>query len=114
MITTFHIYVIAVVFAAVALLIASLISNAIKFEGGANPSDPRKRRVWFWLIGLIATLANFLFGIFSYYYPAGNDYAKSQLIIAIGASTGICLVLYILLGFILSKIFKNGKLGNWF
>ena len=31
-----------------------------------------------------------------------------------GIATGVCFVVYILLGFILSKIFKNKKIGNWF
>jgi uncharacterized BrkB/YihY/UPF0761 family membrane protein len=114
MVTTVHVYVIAIVFALIFLLIAAIISNAIKFEGGANPTDPGKRKMWFWILGILAPLCNFLFGLFSYYYPASNPNAKAELIMAIGISTGVCLVLYILSGFILSKIFKNGKLGNWF
>ena len=34
------------------LLIAALISNIIKFEGGANPKDAGKRKVVFWLFFL--------------------------------------------------------------
>jgi len=29
-------------------------------------------------------------------------------------ATGVGFVVYVLLGFILSRMFKNGKLGNWF
>ena len=35
------------------LLIAALISNMIKFEGGANPKDAGKRKVVFWLFFLL-------------------------------------------------------------
>ncbi len=114
MVSTIPVYIISAAFAGVFLLIAALISNAIKFEGGANPKDPGKRKMWFWIIAIIGTLANLLFGLFSYYYPENNSYAKSQLITAIGIGTGICLVLYIVFGFVLSKVFKNGKIGNWF
>jgi len=41
------------IFAAVAsllfLLIAAAIASMIKFEGGSKPSDPGKRRLWFWV-----------------------------------------------------------------
>ncbi len=114
MVSTVPVYIISAVFAGVFLLIAALISNAIKFEGGANPKDPGKRKMWFWIMAIIGTIANLLFGLFSYYYPENNSYAKSQLITAIGIGTGICFLLYIVLGFVLSKVFKNGKLGNWF
>jgi uncharacterized membrane protein len=114
MVSTVPVYIISAVFAGVFLLIAALISNAIKFEGGANPKDPGKRKMWFWIMAIIGTIANLLFGLFSYYYPENNSYAKSQLITAIGIGTGICFLLYIVLGFLLSKVFKNGKLGNWF
>jgi hypothetical protein len=33
---------------------------------------------------------------------------------ALPIATAVGFVVYVLLGFILSKIFKNGKLGNWF
>jgi sulfoxide reductase heme-binding subunit YedZ len=114
MVSTFPVYIIAVVAALLFILIAALISNAIKFEGGANPKDPAKRKMWFWVLGILAPIANLLFGLFTYYYPEGNSYAKSKLITAIGIGSAITFVVYILVGFILSKIFKNGKLGNWF
>ena len=33
---------------------------------------------------------------------------------ALSLGTAAGFVLYLLLGFILSKIFKNGKIGHWF
>jgi sulfoxide reductase heme-binding subunit YedZ len=114
MVSTVPVYIISAVIAVVFLLIAILISNAIKFEGGAFPLDPIKRKRWFWVMGVIGAIANLLFGLFSYYYPENNSYAKSQLITAIGIGTGICFVLYVILGFILSATIKNGKINNWF
>jgi sulfoxide reductase heme-binding subunit YedZ len=114
MVTTFHVYIFAVLFSIVFLIVAAVISNAIKYEGGANPKDPGKRKMWFWVMGVLGTFTNFLFGFFNYYYPEGSNFAKNKLIIAIGIATLISFVIYIMLGFVLSKFFKNGKLGNWF
>lgn len=114
MVSTFPVYIIAVVAAFLFVLIAALISSAIKFEGGARPKDPAKRKMWFWILGILAPIANLLFGLLIYYFPEGNNYAKSKLITAIGISSAITFAVYILVGFILSKMFKNGKLGNWF
>jgi hypothetical protein len=33
---------------------------------------------------------------------------------AISIGAGVAFVLYLILGFILSKVFKHGKIGNWF
>lgn len=46
-------YFISIIFAAVVLLGAILISIIIPFEPGVNPKDPRKRRVWFWILALV-------------------------------------------------------------
>jgi len=114
MVSSLPVYIISIVFAGVFILFAALISNAIKYEGGANPKDPAKRKMWFWVLAILGSVSNLLFGLMSYYYPENNAYAKSQLITAIGTGTGICFVLYVVVGFVLSKVFKNGKLGNWF
>jgi len=114
MVSTFPVYIISVVAALVFIIIAALISSAIKFEGGARPKDPGKRKMWFWIMGILAPIANLLFGLFVYYFPQGNNYAKSKLITAIGIGSGICFVVYVVVGFILSASIKNGKINNWF
>jgi sulfoxide reductase heme-binding subunit YedZ len=114
MVSTFPVYIISVVGSLFFILIAALISNSIKFEGGAYPKDPGKRKMWFWIMGILAPIANLLFGLFVYYFPQNNNYAKAKLITAIGIGSAVTFIAYLLVGFILSKVFKNGKLGNWF
>jgi sulfoxide reductase heme-binding subunit YedZ len=114
MISTFPIYIIAAAFSGLFLLIAAIISNSIQFQGGSNPKDPGQRKMWFWVLAILSAISNLVFGLFYYYFPTDSAYAKSQLITAIGASTGLCFVLYVLLGYMLAKLFKHGKLGNWF
>ena len=107
-------YIIAVVIALFFLLIAAVISNLIQFEGGSNPKDKRKRKTWFWVLGSITPIVIFLYGFIivrpDILVPSMRD--KYTTAISIGA--GIAFVLYLVLGFVLSKVFKHGKIGNWF
>ena len=105
-------YIISIVVAAVVILIAALISNAIKFEGGANPKDPGKRKMWFWIM---AVLNPILFYILAGIVMVPSNRAdKETWLDSIPVALGIGFVLYIIIGFVLSKMFKHGKLGNWF
>ncbi|MEI8048737.1 MAG: hypothetical protein WCI92_15250 [Bacteroidota bacterium] len=105
-------YIVAGVVALCFLLIAALISTAIKFEGGSNPKDPKKRKMWFWIFAILTPIVNFILGYFVF-MPVGKV-AQNKFIIALSIATGLAFILYVLLGLILSKMFKNGKLGNWF
>jgi sulfoxide reductase heme-binding subunit YedZ len=105
-------YVISIVSALVCLLIAALISNAIKFEGGANPKDPAKRKLWFWVMGILTPVIGF--GIGFAMKPTKNQMEADKFTSALFIGIAVAFILYILLGFVLSKMFKNGKLGNWF
>ena len=108
-------YITSIITAGLFILIAAVISNAIKFEGGAIPKDPGKRKMWFWIMAILNPV---LFYVLSALLLAPNpendqmvyDDYKASLPIA----AGIGFVVYVILGFVLSKVFKNGKLGNWF
>ena len=106
-------YVIPIIAAGLMLLIAAVISNSIAFEGGVNPKDPRKRKIVFWILALInpvvAYAACLMLAPASSQVIAHNDYMSG---LPIG--TGIGFVPYIVVGFVVAKAFKTGKLGNWF
>ncbi len=105
-------YILSVIFATVVLLIAALISIAIKYEGGANPKDPGKRKMWFWIF---ATINPALFYVIAAFAMApSSKRAFEEWNDSLPIATIIGFFVYIILGFLLSKIFKNGKLGNWF
>jgi sulfoxide reductase heme-binding subunit YedZ len=106
-------YIISVVTALAFLLLSVFIANAIKFEGGSSPKDPRKRKSWFWNLAVLNPVVNFLLGYFVF-IPDENVMIVNKYVSALSIGTGIGFVLYIIIGFVLSKIFKNGKLGNWF
>lgn len=110
-----NVYVISVISAVVVLLISALIANLIKFEGGSNPKDPKKRKVFFWIIAILAPVLTYVLGAFVIYPDPNMDlsaYEDHMNLLPIGSI--ISLVIYILLGFAISKISRNGKLSNWF
>ena len=108
-------YIISLIVAAAIILLAALISNAVKFEGGSNPKDPGKRKMWFWIFAIINPIVYFLLACFVLAPIADDDqmvYDDYMAIVPIATAIGF--VVYILIGFVLSKMFKNGKLGHWF
>ena len=108
-------YIISLIVAAAMILLAALISNAIKFEGGSNPKDPSKRKMWFWVMAIINPIVYFLLGSLVLAPIADDDqmiYDDYMAIVPIATAVGF--VVYIIIGFVLSKMFKNGKLGHWF
>ena len=108
-------YIIAGIAALVFIGIAALISNAIKFEGGANPSDPGKRKMWFWVMCIINAAATYCVLAFAMTPNKEEDQiAYDEWMAAVPIAAGVGFVLYIVLGFALSKMNKTGKLGNWF
>ena len=108
------VYVMAVAFSLGFLLIAAIISSLIQFEGGSNPKDKRKRKICFW--SLAALLPELIFSIGFFVMRTGIRIPSklAEFTMHLGIATAVGLVLYILLGFILSRIFKNGKIGHWF
>ena len=105
-------YILSIIFAAVILLFAAIIYNAIKFEGGSNPKDPGKRKMGFWIFAILNPV---IFYLLSFFVMApSNRRDLQQFNYSLPIATIVCFFTYIAFGFILSKIFKNGKLGNWF
>lgn len=106
-------YIISLTTALIFLLLAAIISNAIKFEGGSNPKDPQSRKTWFWILAILNPALGFLLGYFVF-KPDANIMILNNYVNALSIGTAIGFILYILLGFLLSKIFANGKIGHWF
>ena len=108
-------YITSIITAGLFILIAAIISNAIKFEGGSNPKDPAKRKMWFWIMAILNPVLFYVLSAFALAPNPENDqmvYDDSMSSLPIAAGIGV--VVYVILGFVLSKVFKNRKLGNWF
>lgn len=104
-------YILSIISAALVLLIAAVISNSIKYEGGANPKDPGKRKMWFWIFSVLNPVIFYLVAIA---LAPSNRRELEQWNDSLPLAVGVGFIFYILLGFVMSKVFKNGKLGHWF
>lgn len=104
-------YMLSGVVMVVCFLLAVLIANMILFK----PRDPgvTKRRIWFWILcaatGVIGFLINF---VIAQGITIPNVHANY--LMHSGIATGVSVVLYIIVGFVLSKIFPKSKIGTWF
>ncbi|AMP98525.1 hypothetical protein AY601_1610 [Pedobacter cryoconitis] len=106
-------YIVSLTTALIFLLLAAIIANAIKFEGGSNPKDPQIRKKWFWILAILNPAFGYLLGYFLF-KPDANMMVINNYLNALNIGTAIGFILYILLGFLLSKVFANGKIGHWF
>ena len=106
-------YILAAITGVVFLLIAALIANAIKFEGGANPKDPGKRRLWFWALLFACFCIVFLYNLF-FVSATIRPNLQGRFITTNIIASVISVFSYLLLGLVLSKMFSTGKLGSWF
>lgn len=107
-------YIISIATALLFLLLSAIIANAIKFEGGGNPKDPKRRKIWFWILAILNPVVGFLLGYFVFKPTDVNIMVLNNYTNALSIGTAIGFILYIILGFLLSKVFANGKIGNWF
>ncbi len=106
-------YIVTIITALLFLFVAALIASAIQFEKGSRPRDPRKRKTWFWILAILNPMIAFTLGYFVF-KPDANVLIVSRYITALSIGTGIGFIAYIVLGFLLSRMFRNGKLGHWF
>jgi uncharacterized membrane protein len=110
---TLQTYVAGAIVGAIFLLLAATIAQAIKFEGGANPKDPRKRRLCFWFLMIASFAAFFLYNLFAV-APTVSTNLQGRFMTTNVIGSVIVIVTYVVGGFVLSKIFSTGKLANWF
>ena len=113
-VSTSSAYTIGVVVLIVMLLIAVVIANAIAYQPGTNPSDPGKRKTWFWILGVLTPVITFFLAYFIVFTGIKMHNVQEKYMTAMCISTALSFVLYVAIGFALSKIFKHGKLSSWF
>jgi len=107
-------YIFALIFVVVFLLLAIVISNMISFEGGINPKDAGKRRMWFWIFAIVGPISVFLYNFLVILPTVRRGPAFDKFSMHVPIASAVILVSYILIGFIIAKMQKRGKLGNWF
>jgi sulfoxide reductase heme-binding subunit YedZ len=92
-------YITSIIAAGLFILIAAVISNAIKFEGGANPKDPGKRKMWFWIMAILNPV---LFYVLSAFVlapnPENDQMVYDDYMASLPIAAGIGFVVYIHFG----------------
>lgn len=105
-------YMYAIIIALVAIVLAFIIANLIKFEGGKNPRDHIKRRVWFIILGLATPIFFFLYNALyvSNYITKAPLQAKfsSTNLMATLALLGV----YVVAGILTMLIMRSTKWGS--
>ncbi len=107
-------YILAIILAVIFISISLLVANLIAFEGGKNPQDPKKRRLWFFILAGINPTIFFLWNFIFISQKIKGAPAQDKFLIQLAIATGVNLLLYLIIGFVLSKISKKSKYGTIF
>jgi uncharacterized membrane protein len=107
-------YVLAIATVFIFLAAALLAAQSIAYEGGKNPQDASKRRMWFFGLGIIAFLVFFTYNYFYVKSTILNAALQSKFTETNLMATLVVVVAYFSLGFVLSKVLKNAKFGTIF
>lgn len=104
-------YMWSIVIMVVAFFITVIISNLIKYK--PSDSGTTTRRIWFWVLCVAASLVGFVIN-----YIIGKTITvpsiQGNYLMHAGIAAGVCVVVYILIGIVVSKLFPNSKVGTWF
>jgi hypothetical protein len=106
-------YMFAVITAIIFVGLSWIIANLIKWEGGKDPKDAGKRRAEFFILWFIAGASFFLYNMFVVSDKVAPN-LQSRFSQVNYISTAIVFVVYLLVGFVLSKLMKNSKYGTIF
>lgn len=105
-------YIIGIALTIVMLIIAAIISNMISYR--PDNSDCKSRKTWFWILGVLTPVLTFIVTLVVGYLSIKSHKKAENYMIAMGISSLISFVLYVVLGWIFAKANKHGKIGNWF
>lgn len=110
-VSNFTAYVWAAVIMIVFLLAAIIISSMISYKPN-NPGTTTKRII-FWVCAVLTFAAAFLVNIgIAHSIELPSEKSSYETAGLIGA--GVAFVLFIVFGFVISKIFRQSKIGTWF
>lgn len=92
-------------------LIAVVSANMILYK--KNDTGVTKRRIWFWVLAALTFVVSFLinWGVAESIEVVSQ---KSKYITFSWISAVCATALYVLVGFIVSRIFSSSKVGKWF
>mgnify|MGYP006907951039 CR=1 FL=1 len=107
-------YMIGAIIFVICMLLAIASAQSIRYEAGINPQDKRKRKIAFWVLAILCPIAIISVTYFTVYCDIRIPSRQNAYIAAMGISSAIFFIAYIVCGFVLSKVFSHGKLASWF
>ena len=105
-------YMFAVIIALLAVVLAFVIANLIKFQGGKNANDHVRRRVWFIVTGVTFAIAFFLYNSLYVSNFISRGPCLSQFKTANILATLTLLGVYAALGVITMLLLRRSKWGS--
>lgn len=106
------VYILALVASVAALVLAIVLSNNVTFQ--PDLSDVSKRKGIFWFSSIIAPVLSALLAFLFVYLDLKTGSKKSMFMLHMVIGLCVSWIVYVALGFIVSKANKQGKLGSWF
>jgi Na+/H+-dicarboxylate symporter len=105
-------YVYAVIIAIAAIVVAFIIANIVKYQGGKNPTDHITRRIWYIIVALLAPIAFFLYNTlyvsnFITKAPLQAKFSTANIL-----ATLAVLGVYIVVGILTMLAFRRSKWGS--
>lgn len=105
-------YMYAVIIGILALVLAFVIANIIKYQGGKNPKDHITRLIWYIVIGLISPIGFFLYNALF----VSNHITKAPLQAKFSSASLLAtlsiLGIYIVIGIVTMLIMRSSKWGS--
>lgn len=109
---TISAYIVGFILTVVMLIVSAIVSNLIAYR--PDNSDCKNRKTWFWVLGILTPVLTFLITLVFGYLSIKSRTKADNYMVAMAISSATSFVLYIILGWILAKVNKHGKIGNWF
>ena len=106
------VYVCSLVASVAALLLAVVLSNNVAYQ--PNLSDVGKRKAVFWFSSIVAPVVSALLAFLFVYIGLRTGSKKSVCMLHMFIGLCVSWIIYVVLGVIVSKANKQGKLGSWF
>ena len=106
------VYICALVAAVLALVLAIVLSNKVSYQ--PNLSDVGKRKGIFWFSSIVAPVVSALLAFLFVYIGLKTGSKKNTFMLHMFIGLCVSWVVYVVLGLVVSKANKQGKLGSWF
>jgi H+/Cl- antiporter ClcA len=105
-------YMYAIIAAVIALALAFLVANLIKYEGGRNSRDHIKRRIWYIILGIV-----FIFAFYLYNALYVSDFITKASLQAKFSNTNllstlVLLGIYLGAGLLTMMLIRSSKWGS--